>query len=67
MAKPHISISSSGGSEGSRISSSCGPFPHKRIVTVPFSLSCVDFLKNCFVVSTKLLVDGDVVVVSDGE
>ena len=54
--------SSSSGTEGSRIllrvnsrddskpdvSPSCGPFPHKLIVTVSFSHSNFDFLKNWF-------------------
>ena len=63
VAMPHSSISSSSsGSEGSRISlrvvkrddskpdvsPSCGPFPRKRIVTVSFSPSYVDFLKILF-------------------
>ena len=43
------------------VSPTCGPFPHQRIVTVSFSRSYVGFLKNWFVVSTKL-VDDDVVV-----
>ena len=68
--------SSSSGSEGSQvslrvtkrdnskpnISPSCSPFPLQRIVTVRFSLSHVGFLKNRFVVCTKLLVDDNVVV-----
>ena len=44
------------------VSPSCGPFPHQWIVTVSFSPSYVGFWKNWFVVSTKFLVDDDVVV-----
>ena len=67
--------SGSSGSEGSRISPratkrdhfkpdvspSCGPFPHKRTVTVSSSHPHVDFLTKWFAASTKFLVDDDVV------
>ena len=49
------------------VSPSCGPFPHKRIVTVSFSPSHVGFLKIWFVVSTKFLVDDVVVVATENE
>ena len=44
------------------VSPSCGPFPLQRIVTVSFSPSYVGLLNSWFVVSTKFLVDDDVVV-----
>ena len=47
----------------SDVSPSCGAFPHQRIVTESFSLSHVVFSKNWCVVSTKFMVDDDVVVV----
>ena len=73
-----LDSSSSSGSAGSQISlrvtkrddsksdvsTSCGPFPHQPIVTVSFSSSHVGFSKKWSVVSTKFLVDDDVVVVA---
>ena len=70
--------SSSSGSEGSRISlwvnkradwkpdvsPSCGPFPHKWIVTVSSSHPHVDFLTNWLAASTKFLVCDEVLVVT---
>ena len=73
-----MSDSSSSGSEASQVSprktkrgnsksgasSSCGPFPHKRIVKDSYNSSHVDFLTNWFAVSAKFLVDDDIVVVA---